>query len=252
MFKNQKGFRHDETTDLKMLKTSIKQWNRLYENAGDTYICGEYKKQDIQEIKDYLTKDFIKKYNIKVIHVDIPKQFSHIKTARLNFQMLAAYNQLKNDFVFCANDIFPIKRIGDDYINKEFKIKHQDYTKLDRENAFWWLKNYISMLEHFNEKYNTDFKQVYNGHQFYSINKDFIDFFTSDEFFVFNCDRNAVLTHYLKMKGEDIFIPDYIGETFARNQWIWDKKKLKQYKGVNITLPNHPKSKSLMSKILLK
>ena len=108
------------------------------------------------------------------------------------------------------------------------------------------------MLEHFNEKYNTDFKQVYNGHQFYSINKEFIDFFTSDEFFIFNCDRNAVLTHYLKMKGEDVFIPDYIGETFARNQWIWDKKKAKQYKGVNITLPNHPKSKSLMSKILLK
>ena len=253
MFKNQKEFRQDETTDLKMLKTSIKQWNRLYENAGDTYICGEYNENDLKEIFEYLGKNFVDKYDIKIINVGkIPLAFNQNKFTRVNYQMLAAYDQIKKDFVLCANDVFPIKKIGDEYLNKEFKIKYQDYTKIPANEKFWWVNNYINTLEYFNNKYDANLKTVYEGHTFYAVDKDFIEFFSSNPYLLLNCDRDTVLIQYLKMKGENVFMPDIIGETFTRNQWVWDKKKAKQYKGVNITLPNHPKSKSLMSKILIK
>ena len=253
MFKNQKYFRQDETIDLKMLKISIKQWNKLYENAGKTYICGEYSQKDLEDLFGYLGDDFCNKYDIKVINVDkIPSEFNKNKSIRVNYQMLFAWEVLKKDFVLCANDIFPIKKISDDYINKEYAVKYKDYTKIPKEKRYWWLNNYINFLEYFNKKFNTNFKEVYEGHSFYAVDKEFIEFFKSDEKFIFEFDRDVVLINYLKMKGENVFKPGFIGTTFIANKWVWDKKKEKQYKGINVTLPNHPKSKSLLSKILIK
>jgi len=254
MFKNQTDFRKDQTTDLKMLKTSIKQWNKLYQGNDENYICGEYSPFDLDEIKKYLGDDFIERYSIKVINCKIPSRFKISKTAKINFQMLEAFKVLQQEYVFCVNDIFPIKKITQEHLNKEYLVKYNDYTKIKDDAKFWWVDNYIKFLEFFNKKHNTDFKKIYEGHNFYTIDEEFIEYFLSEEFYVLNCDRNVVKTHFLllKNKEQDLFIPDLIGTTFKKNKFVLDKKSLMKHKGINVTLPNHPKSKSLLSKILVK
>jgi len=235
MFKNQKN------SDIDILKTLIKQWKKLYKDAGEVKICGSYNNIEISFLKEKLKKE-IEKYNIEIINFKIPEYHKAIK---LNIQMIEMWKILKKEYVFCSNDIFPIKLINDEHLNKEHLIRYKDYTKIDPKG--WWEISHFKTLKYFNEKYNTDNKIVYNGHSFYTIDEEFMKFFLSDENFI-TMDRNFVKTQFLLMNGDDVYMPDLIGTTFKNNKLVWDKKKEKIYRGINVSLPYHPSSKKILKK----
>ena len=252
MFKNQKTFRGDSFTDLRMLKISIKQWYKLFkDNNKKIYICGNYTVPELNEISDYLGDNYIEKYNINVINVDtIPGEFNKNKSLKVNYQMLYAYNTLKEPMVLCTNDVFPIKLIDKGYLNKEYKIRYTDYR--DAVNPGWWARNYINTIKYFNEHFNTDFKTVYEGHSLYYADHDFIKFCLDNPDLLLNFDRDTVLILWLQMNGETVYRPGFGSTTFHANKWILDKKTLQRTKVINVTLPNAPESKKLLNKIVLK
>ncbi len=255
MFKNQIDFRKDRFIDMKMLKISIKQWfNMFKDNNKKMYICGSYNKFEEKELIDYITKDYMNKYNIKILNVgSFPKEFNKNKTSKINYQMLAAFNHLKEPMILCANDIFPIKLIDESHLNKEYMIRNNDYTKLPNidkpEKLHWWELEHINTLKYFNNKFGTNFKTMYEGHSLYYITEEFINFLKANPYLMINSPRNLVLINWLKMKGEDIYKPGFCSMTFYSNNWMLDKKRLQQTKVVNITLPNHPKSKAFLNKV---
>lgn len=257
MFKNQVDFRKDRFIDLWILKVSIKQWFKLYKHHNKTtYICGSYTKEDIDEIVNYLTEPFIKRYNIKIINIGgFPKKLVN-KSQKVNYQLIKMWQYLQTPFAVAHNDVFPIKPINDDYMDKEYEIISNDYKKIPENKIYWWLNNQINTLEYLNKNYcekfgkDKDFLKItYGGHSFYSVNKEFMEFFMSDEWFLMNADRDVVLTNWKKLHDKKVYIPGFIGTTFHSNKWIWDKKKEKQYKGIDATLPNHPKAKNLIKKL---
>jgi len=250
MFKNQKN----DLTDYKMLKISMKQWFRLYDGEVENiYICGVYTEQDIKDIVNNLTENFLKKYKVKIINAkNIPKQFDTNKTNRANFQLISAWKHLQKPFIVATNDIFPIKKIDDSYLNMEYMIKYPDINKIPEDKYYWWLENYRRTYEYFKSKYNFENKIVYEGHNPYYITKEFMDFYLADPNLLFNMDRDTILTFWNKMNGREVLREKYIVTTFIRNKWQIKKKELQKAKMINATLPNHPKTKSLLSKILLK
>ena len=251
MFKNQTDFRGDNTTDLKMLKISIKQWNKFYKpGIGNTYICGSYSEPEAKDIIHTLGNKFIDEYNIKILNVGkIPDGFNTSKTNILNYQMITAWDYLKDDFIFGVNDIFPIKFIDNTYINKEYAIRYKDYTKVNSNS--WIDNNWINTIKYFKSKYGFESKEVYEGHIPYMITKEFMDFYLADKSLWFNKDRNIVLTLWLKMNGYDILHKEkYCKMTFANNKLQTTRKDLKALKMINVTLPNHPESKKLLKRII--
>ena len=252
MFKNQKNFRGDDHTDLKMLKTSIKQWYKLFKDDNKKmYICGSYNQDEVSEIALYLTENFINKYDIKIINVgQIPEDFNKNKTSRINYQMIFAYNFIKEPIILCTNDIFPIKLIDKNYLNKEYIIKYKDCTQITEPH--WWEQEYIDAIDYFNITFKTDFKTMYKGHSIYYIDKDFINFLNENPFLMHNIPRNVSLILWLQMNGETVYKPGFGLATFYKNKWLIDKKILQKIKILDVTKPNDLKTKKLLSKIIKK
>jgi len=251
MFKNQRDFRGDNVTDLKMLKISIKQWNRFYKpRISKTYISGSYNQFEINEILNYLGKNFIEKYNITILNVgSIPPEFNTHKTNRANYQLIKTWEYLQEPFILGTNDIFPIKLIDDNYLNKEYRIRHKDYTKITPRN--WYEQHWINTIKYFKEKYGFENKEIYEGHNAYVITKEFMDFYLSDPNLWFDKDKDMVLALWLKMNGKDILSKEeFCKETFFANKLQITKKDLKRLKMINVTLPNHPESKKILKKVV--
>ena len=250
MFKNQrKG-----VLDLKLLKASIKQWSRLYKDfSGNIYVCGGYSDSEVKDIQDYLTANFIRKYNVTIMNIGkYPTEFADNKVNKINYQFLVATKVLPKGFILATNDVFPIKIIDDTYLNKEYDILCKDYTKLPERLKYWWSQQYINTAEYFKAKYNVKNKIMYVGHnpQYYSA--EFIEFYTKDQNLWFNMSRNIVLTHYNLMKGYNVLRDKYLITTFRANKWIANKKEVQKAKMLDVTVPEHPKTQSLMKKLLLK
>ena len=152
--------------------------------------------------------------------------------------------------MLCTNDVFPIKMIDKSYLNKEFAIRVKDYR--DVVNPGWWLSNYIETIKYFNKRFNTDFKTIYEGHSLYYVDHDFIKFCLDNPDLLLRFDRDTVLILWLQMNGETVYRPGFGATTYYANKWLIDKKTLKRIKVINVTLPNSPKSKNLLNKIILK
>ena len=260
-FKNQIGFRQNFTIDLKMLKISIKQWNRLYEPKIDkTFIVGSYTDKEIEDIITYLSKQFIDKFNIKILNAgSIPVQFNTNKISRVNYQMIKAWEYIKEPFILGTNDIFPIKKIDNKYLNKEYKVKYKDYTNikelsLKEPNKVHWLTHqWIYAIDYFRNKYNFDSKTIYELHNAYVVNKEFMDFYLSDSNLWIQIGRDIVIALWLKMNGKEILSDEeFCKVTFDSNKLQINKNDLKKLKMLNVTLPNHPDSVKLLKKVLLK
>ena len=252
MFKNQKSFRNDSVTDLKMLKISIKQWYKLFKDDNKKiYICGSYSYRELDEITDYLGDNFMSKYGINFINVNfIPPIYSTHKSLRVNYQMLSAYEYLGEPMVLCTNDVFPIKLIDESYLNKEYKIRYADYR--DAVNPGWWVKNYIKAIEYFNEHFDANLKTVYEGHSLYYADHEFMKFCKDNPELLLHFDRDTVLILWLQMNGETVYKPGFGSTTYHANKWLLDKKTLQHTKVINVTLPNAPKCKQLLKKITVK
>ena len=251
-FKNQVKFRRDNTIDLKMLKISIKQWNRFYKHGiKNTYIAGSYSEKEIDELINYLTTDFLDKYNIKILNVgSIPKQFNLNKVTRVNYQTIKAFEYIKEPFIMGTNDIFPIKYIDNKYLNKEYSIRHKDYSKLELNKIDWLEEQWIYTIEYFKEKYNFHNKEIYELHNAYVVTKEFIDFYLSNPELLFNSGRDIVLALWLKMNGKEILSEEeFCKPTFYSNKLQINKNDLKKLKMIDVTLPNHQESKKILKRI---
>lgn len=246
-FKNQSDSRQHKFTDYRVLKNSINMWHKNVDIKA-AYIIGEYTNEDIAEIKEQFSKEF-EKYNLSIINIKNPMTY---KWMRINYQVLKAYEYLKEPFISAHIDVFPIRKLSDEHFNKEYGIRHRDVIKLyndptKKDHIGWFGELEARTLIYFNEKYNTDFKIMYEHHSFYYITKEFIDFFTNDrELFKFN--YSTILCLYNQLQGESIWYPDLIGVTYRRNKFVWEKSKEKIYKGINLTLPDGQKSKKIMKK----
>lgn len=231
-------FMYRKQTDycLDLLKLSISQWKKNFKNIDEVIICGDYSKAGEEELKKLGS----------VLNINIPLKYADTKTTRVNYQMVKAFDELKEPFLLCANDVFPIQPINEAYVNKEYKIRTENYEDFSRP-AYWWIENYIKMLKHFKKRLGLECKTVYAGHSFYKVDAQFIDFFRHDSFLMENCDRDMALIHFLKSKGENVFIPDFIGTTFDYGEWVWDDTKA--YKGINVTMPANTKTQRILNEI---
>jgi len=251
MFKNQVGFRGDNITDLKMLKISIKQWGRFYKPGIDkVIISGSYSNKELKDIIDYLGSNFIESYNIKIININsIPRQFNSNKTNRINYQLIKTWEYLKEPFILGTNDIFPIKLIDNSYLNKEYRIRYKDYTKVSEPS--WVEQHWINTIKYFKDKYSFNTKEIYEGHNVYTITKEFMDFYLSDSNLWFDKDRDMVLNLWLRMNGKNLLSKEeFCKETFSNNKLQISKQDLKRLKMINVTLPNHPESKKILKRII--
>ena len=252
MFKNQTDFRKDQTIDLKMLNISIRQYIKLYKNLGDIYICGSYNNKEIDDIVKTIGQDYIERKGIKIINIGSFPLGVKTKTQKVNYQAIAAFDTLKEEFIVAHNDVFPIKTIDETYLNKEYGIKYKDYTKIPEGKSYWWLDEYIKTLGHLSKLWDIDLKTIYEEHTFYTCDEETIKLLQEDPFLFTYAARNVVRIQKDIRDGKDVYIPDFIGTTFIANKWVWDKNKEKQYRGIDVTLPNHPLSQKLLKKILKK
>jgi len=251
MFKNQSNFRNDSIIDLKMLKLSIKQWNKFYKpGISNTYISGSYSEPELKEIINYLDRSFMNKYNIKIINTtDIPTEFNNNKTNRINYQLIKTWEYLKEPFILGTNDVFPIKLIDNSYLNKEYKIRYKHYN--DIKIFSWFENNWLNAIKYFKDKYSFETTEIYEGHNAYIITKEFMDFYLTDKNLWFDKDRDVVLNLWLRMNGKNILHRDqFCKETFSHNKLQITKQDLKKLKMINVTLPNHPKSKKILKKVI--
>lgn len=250
MFKNQR----EGILDIKLLKHSIKQWSRLYKDfSGDIYVCGGYSDKEVKDIQDYLTANFIKKYNVTIMNIGAyPTEFNNHKVNRANYQFLVASKVLPNGFILAYNDTFPIKPIDDTYLNKEYDILVKDYTKMPNDLKFWWTEQYINTSKYFEEKYGVSNKTIYVEHHPQYYNAEFIEFYHNDKNLWFDMSRDVVLTHYNLMQGYNILRDKYMITTFRANKWVANKKEVQKAKMLDVTVPEHPKTQALMKKLLLK
>jgi len=251
MFKNQVGFRGDNITDLKMLKISIKQWNKFYKpGISNTYVSGSYSNKELKDITDYLGTNFIERYNINIINVGkFPKDFDNHKTNRANYQLIKTWEYLKEPFILGTNDIFPIKLIDNSYLNKEYRIRYKDYTEVLEPS--WLEQHWINTIKYFKDKYEFDSKEIYEGHNAYTITKEFMDFYLSDPNLWFWKDKDMVLNLWLRMNGKNLLSKEeFCKETFSHNKLQLSKQDLKRLKMINVTLPNHPESKKILKRII--
>lgn len=251
MFKNQTDFKKDQTIDIEMLKISIKQWSKNYK-TDKMIICGSYNNKEIQDIVDILTETFILERGIKILNIgEFPKGLVN-KTQKVNYQAIFAWDYLKEEYIVAYGDVFPIQKIDDSYLNKEYGIKYDDYTKIPENKMYWWLENNINAIKYLSEMYNVELKTIYEGHTFYTVDEEVINLLKNDPFLFMNVDRDIIKQKLEIIKGKDILIPDFIGTTFIANKWVWDESKEEQYKGIDVTLPKHPKSQELLKRLKIK
>ena len=255
-FKNQVSFRGDNITDLKMLKISIKQWLKYYKPGfKDVFICGHYNKEELDELISSLGSSFINDNKLKIVNIEfIPSIFKTSKTNIVNYQMMAMWSYTKEPFIMGTNDIFPINLTDDTYLNKEYSIRHKDYRELnipDLNKAPWFLVNWINTIEYFKYKYNFFNKEIYEGHNAYVVTKEFMDFYMKDPELWINKDRDVVLSLWLKMNGHDLMHEEeFCKPIFANNKLQISNDDIKRLKMINATLPNHPKSKKILKRII--
>ena len=249
MFKNQrKG-----VIDLWLLKHSIKQWRRLYPNTQNIIICGSYNKFEQEELLGYLTSNYLEKHKVFVLNVgEIPEAFNTHKVNRVNYQLICAWEALQSGFVLAYNDMFPIKPIDDTYLNKEYRILHKDYRYIKPSDMYWWAKFYIRTAEWFKEHYGLTHYTMYKAHNPQYYNKEFMEFYLKHPELQIDMNRDNVLLYFNLLQGHNIMRDDYMLNTYYKNKWIATKDKIKTAKMIDCAVPESPKTKTLLKKLLLK
>jgi hypothetical protein len=249
-FKNQVPVKN---TDLKMLKRGIKQWNKCYGKITETYVIGNYTKSEEEEIKEFLGTDFFNRYNIQIINAPMtPTGEKIIKTHIINYQVVFAYNYFGGDeeFISAHIDVFPIKKLTDEDLNKEYKILFNDYTQIKNPDSLGWFQRMEwHILDFLKKKYpEMENRKMYYHHSFYKITPEFMEWWTQ-------CDSehkmnySAMLCYFNIIKGENVYVPDMLGITYYKNKFVWDNKKLSNYKGINVTKPWESNSIRIMKKL---
>jgi len=254
-FKNQSKLKNNSLIDLKMLKITLKQWIKFYKPGfKKIYISGDFSnEEDAEEIINYLNAKFMKENSIKLLNYGkVPPKFNTSKTNIVNYGLIKTWEYLKEPFILGTNDIFPIKFVDDKYINKQYKIRTNDYEKMSfKERKHWLNSHWIKAIKYFKEKYNFDNKIICEGHNPYKITQEFMNFYLNDENLQLDIDRDIVHTLFLKMNEEEVMCKEeYCKATFISNKFSISKKDLKNIKFVNCTLPNHPKTKNLIKRII--
>lgn len=230
-------YKHISNVTLNTLKLSVLSWKKNYD-YNKIFICGDF---------DNKTENILKETKLfnEIINIKIPFSYYGHKNDKINFQTLSAWNFLKEPFIVCRNDIFPFKKVSEKYINKEYNILYEDYSKSEK---FWWTDRYINMLEYFNSKFDRNFKTIYEGHQFFDIDEEFISFIKENKDLMFIQTFGNIKTFYHLLKNENIFEPKYLQTTFFGGKWKFEEDE--RTIGINLTIPTNSKSKNLIEKKL--
>ena len=232
-------FKFDRDVDFNLLRISNFKQKKNYKYKSIN-ISGEFTQQQYDLLKSLNVFDNIFSYRI-------PEPFSLRKVTRINYQSLKIWDILKEEYVICYRDIFPFKEINDDDFNKEYRELYSDYNNIPKNEMFWWLENYIKMLQYVNKKYKTNFKNIYEAHNFHTIDEGFINFINENKELLFLVSTDMFRSVYDRLNNRDVFKKDLIRTTYFANKWIWQDNP--NTKGVNLTIPTDIKSRELLQKL---
>ena len=247
--------------DYNMLRLAFIQYVKFAKFlTGDFYIIGDYTEKQLEEVTEQIDKisnRIGRKITVLNTKLHTNKDIKLDKFQIIYYQVTAAGRYLQDkkgsvNFLHAHTDVLPIKPLSLDDLNKEYKIKDKDWEKHlnDSFSNKWFSRLQAMSIKHYTEKYGKRDTALMEHHYFYAIDDKILEELVKPENYL-NFNYPDVITNYhifvRNIPLHSCMKRDLITTTFIANQWVY--KVSENTKAVNVTVPNHTKSKKLLKLI---